>query len=429
MIDAGLPDSSPTEETPLRKNAEYVRWLSGEIMLSIGAGIGLFAFPLIALLVTGSASAAGLVGLLGGIGLVVGMLPGGVMTDRYDRKRLVIIGGLLGLAVKGLFIAVLLFGDADMWTLGAIAFIDQLRGALFEPASTAMLRQIVSRKQLPTAVSVNQGRDAAVELGSGPAGGALLGLGIAFPVVAQLIGHVGSLIMTLLLRDGYRPNPSGQAKTHPLADVRDGASWMIRQPVRLQLGIAAALVNLGISGVILAVTLSLAQQGVDPAIIGLLSSVLALSLLVGSVVAPKLVRAVPTGVLAVGELLVIAVGASLIPMMPNMWWIAAIYAVMGLGIAPLNAGVMGYFTLITPNRLLGRVGAFMGLLSMGLTPIAPAVAGWGLDHLGDVGTMSIFAGICVVAAAVAALSPGVRSIPNSECWEAHASEHGLLPED
>ncbi|HIY65760.1 MAG TPA: hypothetical protein H9830_05725, partial [Candidatus Agrococcus pullicola] len=74
-------------------------------------------------------------------------------------------------------------------------------------------------------------------------------------------------------------------------------------------------------------------------------------------------------------------------------------------------------------------GAFMGLLSMGLTPIAPAVAGWGLDHLGDVGTMSIFAGICVVAAAVAALSPGVRSIPNSERWEAHASEHGLLPED
>ncbi|HIY65051.1 MAG TPA: MFS transporter, partial [Candidatus Agrococcus pullicola] len=201
MTNPAPPSSATPQETPLRKNAEYVWWLSGEIMLSIGAGIGLFASPLIALLVTGSASAAGIVGLLGGIGSIAGMLPGGIMTDRYDRKLLVITGGLLGLAVKGLFIAVLLFGDAGMWTLGAIAFIDQLRGALFEPASTAMLRQIVTRKQLPTAVSVNQGRDAAVELGSGPAGGVLLGLGIAFPVIAQLLGHIGSLAMTLLLRD------------------------------------------------------------------------------------------------------------------------------------------------------------------------------------------------------------------------------------
>ena len=398
-------------------------------MLSIGAGIGLFTFPLIALLVTGSASAAGFVGLLGGIGSIVGMLPGGIMTDRYDRKRLVILGGLLGLAVKGLFIAVLLFGDAGKWTLGAIAFIDQLRGSLFEPTSTAMLRQIVTRKQLPTAVSVNQGRDAAVELGSGPAGGALLGMGIAFPVIAQFIGHIGSLVMTLLLRDDYRPSPPDSEKTHPLTDLREGFAWIVRQPARFQLGVAAALVNLGVSGVILTVTLSLAQQGVDPAAIGLLSTALALSLLAGSVVAPKLVRALPTGALVVGELLVIAVATVLIPMMPNMWWIAAVYSVMGLGIAPVNAGIMGYFTLITPNRLLGRLGAFMGLLSLGLTPIAPAVAGWGLDNLGEVGTMAIFASVCMLAAAVAALAKDVRSIPNSECWEAHASQHDLLPEN
>lgn len=35
---------------------------------------------------------------------------------------------------------------------------------------------------------MNQGREAAVEMGSGPAGGALLGLSIAFPPLAQLLG-------------------------------------------------------------------------------------------------------------------------------------------------------------------------------------------------------------------------------------------------
>ena len=289
-----------------------------------------------------------------------------------------------------------------------------------------MLRQIATAKQLPTAVAVNQGRDAAVELGSGPLGGALLGINLALPIVVQALGHIGSVVMTLLMRQPYRGREADAAPTKPLADVRDGGRWMLRQPVRMHLGMAAALVNLGIGGVILTVTLSLADRGVDPALIGLLSTVLAAGMLLGSVAAPKIVAKVPTGVLTVVELCLIAASAAALPFLPNLWWIGAAYALMAFGIAPLNAGVMGYFTLITPNELMGRVSAFMGLLTMGLTPLAPAIAGWGLSALGDVGTMLIFAGVCVAAAGVAFAVAGIRTIPRSEEWESHARARGLL---
>lgn len=411
---------------PLRKNPEYVRWLTGEVLLSIGTGVGLFAFPLIALIVTESAAAAGTVGFIAGLGMLSGLLPGGVMTDRFERKRLVIIGGVLGLAAKASLILLLVTGTADVWTLSAIGFADRFCSALFESASAAMLRQIVAPKQLPAAVAVNQGRDAAIELGSGPLGGALLSLHLTFPVIVQTAGHIGSIVMTWLLRESYRGRPADAAATHPLADIRDGGRWMVRQPVRLQLGIAAALVNLGVGGVILTVTLWLAQEGVQPAVIGLLSTVLAASMLLGSVAAPKIVASVPTGALTVIELALVAAGAIAIPFLPDMWWIAGVYALLAFGIAPLNAGVMGYFTLITPNEMMGRVGSFMGLLTMGLTPLAPAVAGWGLEALGQFGTMLIFAGICVAALVTAALSSGVRTIPRSDAWEQHAHERGVL---
>lgn len=148
------------------------------------------------------------------------------------------------------------------------------------------------------------------------------------------------------------------------------------------LGIAAALVNLGINGIILTVTLWLAQDGVSPALIGMLSTIMAASMLLGSVAAPTIVAVVPTGLLTVIELAMVAAAAACIPFLPNMWWIAAVFAAVAFGIAPLNAGLMGYFTLITPNELMGHVGAFMGMLTMGLTPLAPFVAGWGLNALG-----------------------------------------------
>lgn len=413
-------------DIPLRRNPEYLRWLTGEVLLGIGAGIGMFAFPLIALFVTGSASAAGAVGFVSGVGLLVGLVPGGVIADRFERKRLVIIGGFLGLTMKVLLITVLITGTADVWVLSAIGFADRLCSALADSASSAMLRQIVTPKQLPAAVAVNQGRESAIELGSGPVGGALLSLHLAFPLVVQAIGHVGSIIMTWLLRDIYRGRPADAEATHPFTDIRDGAAWMVRQPARLQLGIAAALVNLGINGIILTVTLWLAQDGVSPALIGMLSTIMAASMLLGSVAAPKIVAVVPTGLLTVIELAMVAAAAACIPFLPNMWWIAAVFAAVAFGIAPLNAGLMGYFTLITPNELMGRVGAFMGMLTMGLTPLAPFVAGWGLDALGQFGTMLIFAGVCIVALLTAGLASGVRTIPASDGWEAHAREQGLL---
>lgn len=342
------PPAVPSAPPSLWRNIEYRRWLTGDLALSLGAGIGAFAFPLITLAATGSLAATGMVGMAQGIGGLVGMIPGGLLADRHDRRRLRMLAGATGAGIQAILIAVLLAGWGSLPALAALAFTDRLRGALFGGASHAMLKQIVPPAQLPRAFAVNEGREAAVDLGSGPLGGLLLGVSIACPPLAQLLGNLGSLLATWTMRGDYRPRAADAAPTRVRDDLREAAAWAFRQKIRVQLLWVAIAVNLGSNGLMLTVVLNLASHGVSAERIGLLTTVIAAAILAGAIAAPRLVDTVPTGALIIAPILLIALAGASIPFAPNLLWVGAAYAAMGIGIPALNAASQGFFMHITP---------------------------------------------------------------------------------
>src|SRR5699024_11232002 len=127
-------------------------------------------------------------------------------------------------------------------------------------SSHSMLGKGVPATELPRAVAVNEGRTAAVEMASGPAGGALLGLSIAFPPLAQLLGNLGSVLATLTMRRRYAPRTAGAERTRVGEDLREALRWMTSQPLRLQILAIASSVNLGANGHILHALLYLAAD-------------------------------------------------------------------------------------------------------------------------------------------------------------------------
>ncbi len=434
---APAPSSAPVDPSasapisdvalPLRRNREYLAWLSGDLALGIGAGIGQFAFPLVAFAVTGSTAATGVVGLVQGLGLLAGMLPGGVLADRFDRRRLRLLAGILGALAQLVLVAVLLTGRADVIVLAVIAGLDRFRGALLGTASGAMLKQLVAPEKLPTAVSVDEGREAAVQLGAGPLGGALLGVGLAVPALVQAVGNLLGVVCTLCMRGDYRGRPQDGPPQGAVASLREGIAWLLGQRLRIQIAACATLVNLAVNGALLTITLMLAADGVPAARIGLLMTTLAAAVLVGALLAPRLVAAVPTGVLVILEFCVLALAVAAMPLMPTMWGIGALAALIGIGIPALNAAIMGYFMNITPNAMQGRAQAMTGLISLGLMPLAPAIAGFGLEALGRSTTLGIFAALCAAGALVALLSRSLRQVPASGQWAEHARAAGWVP--
>ena len=153
---------------PLWRNRDYLRWFTGDLLGDLGSSLRGFAMPLVTLAVGGTATASGLIGTTGRIAYVVGLLPGGVIADRTDRKRLIVTGHVLRALVFG---AVALAWWAGLLGIGGLVAAAVCSGAmsgLFGLASDSAIKHVVSDEQLPSAAAANQARSSAVELTASP---------------------------------------------------------------------------------------------------------------------------------------------------------------------------------------------------------------------------------------------------------------------
>ncbi|MDY5147908.1 hypothetical protein DDD64_07075 [Actinotignum sanguinis] len=447
--------ASEREPATIWASREYRAWFTGDLLQDLGAGIAMFAFPLVCLAVTGSPVHAGTVGFFQGVGTLLGTLPGGVLADRHNRRTLRLVSSGLGVLAQVALVALLLSGTANVLNLAVLAFLDRLRNSLLSPASNSMLKQVVPGRLLPNAVAANQGRDAAVTLATGPAGGALLAIHLYVPALAQIVGQLASMGATLLMRGDYRPGRSGGAEcsssagcsssarcpensdnsarpvrtgriSRALAEFNESLRWMWERAVVRVLLICACLLNLGWAGMMMSVTLGLADRGVEPALIGLLATALGCGALAGAVVAARLVARVPSGILIIAGFLMCAGVVAIVPFLPGLGWIGAMYALMGLIIPAVNAAVMGLVTLMTPNEMMGRVGSVSQFFASGAAAFAPALAGWGIGMIGWELTQISFAIPTALAAVLMLTSRQVRRVPASPYWESYLEESGAL---
>src|SRR5271166_2743302 len=90
-LPAQSPSAGPPAGGPLWRNRDYVLLWGGQVISAIGSRVSLVAFPLLLLFLTGSPAQAGLVTALRGIPYALLMLPAGVLIDRWDRKRVMVL--------------------------------------------------------------------------------------------------------------------------------------------------------------------------------------------------------------------------------------------------------------------------------------------------------------------------------------------------
>jgi MFS family permease len=337
-----------------------------------------------------------------------------------------VVGGLLGASLTGLLAVCLVAGVLDVWWLLAANLAIGLRTGLFGSVSDAALPAVVDERQLGTALSANQGRDAAIALGAGPAGGALLATGTVLPLLASTLGHLGSALAAWRIRADLRPHPGDECKAPQdaarsrvgamAASAREGLVWLWGRPALRTSVLVGTLLNLGVNAAVATVVYSLQQDGVGLATIGLVTTTIGVGMLVGSVAAPFLLGRFRTGPLVVGGLLLAVAAFVLLPFVEG---VPATLAVMGLGIlgAPAaNAGLGGWFMAVVPSDLRGRAGSAVDLLSMAALPLAPVVAGFGLTLLGLRWTLVVCAGVCLVGALMLLGDRRLRSLPGPDGW-------------
>ena len=128
----------------LRTEAQFRLLFAGQVLSLIGDRVMLVALPFAVLEAGGSIEAVGLVVTAQLVPFLVFALAGGVISDRGDRRRVLIASDVARLIVQGVGGVLLVADAASPLTLGVLAALYGTADAFFQPAFTGLLPQTVS---------------------------------------------------------------------------------------------------------------------------------------------------------------------------------------------------------------------------------------------------------------------------------------------
>ena len=332
----------------------------------------------------------------------------GVIADRYPRQRLLVLAELLSaLAWAGL--AALTFANrGPLLALMALAFLSGVGIALFGPASTAILPDLVPSELLQTANGLLRlGQNTALVLGLalGGAAVALIGAGSALAVDAV------SFLVSALLLAGLRLSTMARAADSPsmLQDLRLGwhdfisRQWLWVVVVQFSLVVAALSAYIGVLG-----PLATVEHLGGAKAWGLLAAADALGTVAGATLSLRIRPHRPI-LVAVLATFVLGVPALLIAWVP-LW--ATMIAMFASGVATDVFSVLWSTTMQreVPGPMLARVSAYDYLGSFALAPIGIALAGPAAVTFGTSTALTACGALVVIATLGALLAPQVRRL-------------------
>lgn len=404
--------------TGLWHNRSYRLLLTGKFAETVGGGIGAFAVPLVAFQVTGSVVQAGVIAAVGQVGSVLTTLPAGVVADRVDRRRLIMAAALVAGAAWATLVIAGVTGVLTGAHLAAVLFVSSVAGALLDPADTAALHAVVRKEDMGQAMAVAQGREAVANLLAGPVGGLLYGMGHMLPFVAAAVGRLTAAGTAARVRDPLNGDLGAARAEHPLRALREGLRYVWSVPVFRVLLTLFTLVNVILNAALVAINLDLVRAGTAPVLIGLINTAVGVGVMIGAVLAGRLVPRVRVGVLNVLALGVVLVALAVMAALHTYWgYVGALTAMMMFAPA-LNVGMVSYQVAITPAAMQGRAAAVLGLTVLLAAVVSPLLGSLVLSEAGIEGALWWFTGaFAAVTVAIAAVRP-IWRIGLPDTWAA-----------
>jgi MFS family permease len=358
---------------------------------------------------TGSGFYLGLAGFLRSIPQLFLSIPGGVMADRVDRRKL--LGACQGsTAVLILILALLVAsGQVQLWQVLLLSFLLGCTMAVTFPVRQTLVPNTVPREDLANAVGLNSIANNLTRT-TGPALAGLLISTVGVPICffVQTAGLVFAFWTSFAMR--VAPRPGGKATTSPLADLHDLWRYVRGTPAISGLLLSAAVPTvLGMPYMAL-LPMFARDLEIGPGGLGMLMTVMGVGSIVGSfgcAAAGDFRGKGPVMLLSAGLF-----GGTLLCLAASGTLALALLSLFGAGVTSsvYQATNNTLLQTIVPDNLRGRVIAAYNL-TWGLMPLGTLPLGWLADQTGPNFAVGIAGGLCLLFSVVAsARLPQLRSL-------------------
>ncbi|MBV9525792.1 MAG: MFS transporter, partial [Candidatus Dormibacteraeota bacterium] len=215
----------------LRQSRPFRRLWIGQMVSLVGRQVTTVAVPFQVYMLTRSPLAVGAIGLAQAIPLITVSLASGAITDRVDRRSILVVTQL-GLAATSALLALgARLGNPPLAAIYAVVAVSSGFAAVDAPTRTAIIPNLVPRARLTGALALNM---AVFEttLVAGPAIGGLViaHAGLTLAYLIDVATFAASLTAVIMLP---RQRPHAEHHDPPLLAIRRGLQYIRKQPVIL----------------------------------------------------------------------------------------------------------------------------------------------------------------------------------------------------
>jgi len=367
----------------LHRHPNFRVYWTGSLLSNTGTWMQTLAQSWLVYQLTGSALLLGTVNFLQGLPSLFLALVGGVLADRIERRKLMLITQVAQMALALLLAGLTLAGVVRVEQVMVIAFLSGLVNAIATPTRQGIISDLVPREDLQNAIAVSSAQFQTSQLVGPAIAGVLVatvGAGWAFLLNGLSFGAV--IVSLLMLR--LPPWKAPAVKVPMWRSAREGVSFVFHHQVLGTLVLVAAVPALflrpsqqSLLPVFAASVLDVGATG-----LGLLMSANGAGALAGALLVASLGRIHHRGLLqlcsgvAYGVALILFAASRRLELSAALLFLGAAFSMI---FTSLN---QTFLQTLAPDEMRGRVLSVLTLTTFGMIPLGSFIAGAAAEQWG-----------------------------------------------
>ncbi len=317
----------------------------------------------------------GLDQFLAGIPIFLFTLIGGVVADRTERRKILLISQYIQMASAGALTLLVTFGVVHVWQILCLSFVSGFAQAFGGPAYQALIPSLVDREDMPNAIALNSIQfNLAVTVGPALAGITLAKFGEKWCFGLNALSFLAPIISLSMITARFMPEST---KETMYSSLKQGIRFIWHHGSMVGLIILAFLMtflSMPMRTYIPVFVKDIFHRG--PETYGNLLSLMGVGSICGSLGVASLGNISRKGRFALSMLIILGAGIAGFSLSKHLPLSYTMLVLVGASMMAVFATVTSLVQLIVTNEMRGRVMSVYNFAFRGGMPMGNLVSGW-----------------------------------------------------
>ncbi len=377
------------------KHKNFRLFFSGQFVSLVGTWMQSVAQSWLVYRLTGSVVLLGLIGFASQIPVFLLAPIGGLVADRFNRRRILIITQSAAMIFAFVLAILTLTGTVQVWHLFVIAACFGIANAFDIPTRQAFAVDMVGKEDLINAIALNSSMfNGARIVGPAIAGLLVAAVGEGWCFLGNAVSYIAVIAGLLLMKIDIQIRPKvGSA----ISNIKEGFSFVLKtKPIRALLLLLGLVSLMGMPYAVLMPIFADKILGGNSSTLGYLMGASGIGALIAA-----LLLASRKEVFGLGRWVAFAsggLGLSLILFsFSNVFWLSMLLLIpVGFTMMTQMSSSNTLIQAMVPDELRGRVMSVYSMMFMGMAPLGALMAGSLAGILGAQYTVALGGTACII---------------------------------